>query len=56
MAIFRFVVIEQPDVRGNTRVVEQVVWQLNNRIQHVIFYDETTNITFTTTRITGKQA
>ena len=51
---FRLGVGQQPDIGGDTGVVEQVVRQLDDGIQHVVFDDVAADVGFAATRVAGK--
>lgn len=49
-------VVQQPDIGGDAGVIKQVVRQLDNRLEHVVFDKVATDIALATARIAGKQA
>ena len=44
-----------PDIGGNARVVETILWQLNDGIQPVVFYDIPSDFTLTASGIPCKE-
>ena len=50
-----FIVGQQPDIGGDSGVVKQIVGQLDDGFQQVVFNDVAADIAFTASRIPGEQ-
>ena len=55
LTVFGFLVGQQPNVGGNTRVIENVVRQLDNDIHQVVFNQIATDVTLSAARIARKE-